>query len=298
MPSTDVTFTVEFTDDQCVRYEDTKMGQTDSVPLIADGLGFEAMLALSWYLENAEENRVDRGLLQILGLFLFEFLFPANWVVATDRRTRFVTLCDTNKVRVNLQFRPAARRFAQLPWEFLVVRGPRAEKFLAEVGEVKVTLFRFLSTQQRLDRVQGDLRVLVDVNSPDDKAKISFAKLEDTLRRLKFEARGRFEPRIERDRTLQEIRDDIADWQPDVFHWCGHGTTRNALWLASQPSGFDFGKVQTAGVPLGFGPLADTTSVEKSIVGISSLFDEWQPKLVIWTDATPTGAGRPSSCPG
>ena len=42
-----------------------------------------------------------------------------------------------------------------------------------------------------------------------------------------------------------------------------------------------FGKVQTAGVPLGFGPLADTTSVEKSIVGISSLFDEWQPKLVI-----------------
>src|SRR5208282_3679654 len=113
--------------------------------------------------------------------------------------------------------------------EFLVVPGPRAEKFIAEFGEVSVTLFRFLSTQRRLNRVQDELRVLVHVNSPDDKAKISFAELDETLRTLASKSGGRLVQKIERDKTLEQIRDDISDWKPDIFHWCGHGTTRNAL---------------------------------------------------------------------
>lgn len=277
-PPDDITFTVEFTDDQSVRYED----ETKPVKLIAEGLDFEAMLALSWHLETTAENQVDGRLLEMLGRFLFEFLFPARSSIARQRRERFITLCDSKKVRVNLQFRPKARRFAQLPWEFLVVPGQQAEKFIAEYGEVSVTLFRFLSTQRRLDKVPGDLRVLVDVNSPDDKATISFAELDTTLNKLNSEARGHLVLKICRDRTLQEMRDDIAAWKPDIFHWCGHGTTKNALWLARQPPGFDLGRVQAAGVPLGFGPVADTTSVEKSIAGISTLFDgKWQPQLVI-----------------
>jgi hypothetical protein len=281
MADSDVTFTVEFTDDGRVRYQDSREQQTDPIKLVDEGLDFDAMLALSWYLETAGENRVDQGLLKILGQFLFEFLFPAADPVARNRRERFITLCDTGKVRVNLQFRYKARRFAQLPWEFLLVPGPRAAKFIAEFAEVSVTLFRFISTQDKLDRKDGGLSVLVEVNSPNELDKISSPLLEKVLEELGRDSGGRLQVRIARDRTLEQIKEDISETLPDIFHWSGHGSTRNALWLARQPQGTDLNHLRAARVPLGFGALTDTTAVETSISGISRLFDQHQPRLVI-----------------
>jgi DNA-directed RNA polymerase subunit RPC12/RpoP len=128
--------------------------------------------------------------------------------------------------------------------------------------------------------------VLVDVASPRTLSKIESRQLEEKLNELEDRSQHRFKVKVEHDRSLAQIREDLETWKPDIFHWSGHGD-RDALWLAGAERAEVDGvekNLGLAGVPLGFKPLppdADGDVFKAPIEAITNLFDTWAPRLVV-----------------
>lgn len=278
--------TFTFEGPERVVYRDTKEGVNHPIALGAKDLVYETLLALSWYVENTPEQACEPQLLQVLGKHLFEFLFQDRSEHGKVAAERFKSHCDTDgaHVHVNLLFEPAARRYAQLPWEFLMVRGPRTDRFLAAIERVSVTLTRHLPTQRLIARCDDVLKVLVHVSSPANQPAIAYQNLQIRLDKLRADAGGRFEYRLEKDAPLAKIRSDLAEFQPHVFHFSGHGE-RDALWLAQRDRGpvlETLAKIRDSRTPFGFGERVDDESFKASIEGIAQLFaKDPVPQLVI-----------------
>jgi hypothetical protein len=259
-------------------------GERRRIMLPADGLTFDTMLVLSWYIENSTEKSFEPRLLQVLGRHLFEFLFPPS---QSDRgwREGFIAACRRSEVLLRLQFGPGARQYAQLPWEFLVV--PKIDKFLVEIGKVSVTLTRYLETQPLVTRCEDELRLLVHVSSPPSKATITSDLLERGLEKLKGRAGSGFDFRVEHNGDWDKIKADINEFEPHVFHFSGHGE-RDALWLAGPAQDRAFGegafdRTRQTRLPLGFGVTVAEPAVEVGIDGVVRLFEDVKrkPQLVV-----------------
>lgn len=257
--------------------------------LTSSGLLLQTVLALSWYVENTMERHCDDRLLLLLGRHLFQFLFTGGRQDPPDRAAltaRFIDRCrHSTPVRISLHFKPEAREYAQLPWEFLAVplHGVDADeaRHVADMN-LHITLARHTPAQGRVQRA-SKLRVLVATYSGSDQAEISSDLLHDQLSKIQTETDGDF--------TFQMLRDDEASWrgieaalnafQPDVFHFSGHGE-RNALWLANETEREEFTKGYLARTPLGFGVLKGAADDFRATVdGIAKLFDGYRPQLVI-----------------
>jgi DNA-directed RNA polymerase subunit RPC12/RpoP len=117
-------------------------------------------------------------------------------------------------------------------------------------------------------------------------SKIDSRDLEQKLNELEDLSDHRFTVKVNHNRSLDEIRKDLDEWQPDIFHWSGHGD-RDALWLANagrDAVAVDVKNLALAGVPLGFKPQPfgmESEPFKAPIEAITRLFSKWAPRLVV-----------------
>jgi hypothetical protein len=279
------TCTFEFKSETLLVYRDNVSGDDHNVELDAGSLSFDAMLALSAYVFSTPEDQCEPRLLKLLGRYLFDFVLPEEKV--PKLRERVITSCRDRRAHINLLFREPAAQYAQLPWEFLILPGPDRRRFLGEIKNVSVTLTRFLPTQQQIRPAGDTLRLLVDVASPDDQAEIAFGELEKKLEQLQQRSHGQLEFRLERDRTLDEIERDLETFQPDIYHFSGHGE-HDALWLARrdrEEARQSLDPVRRARAVYGFRSKIESEAFKASIDAIASLFDIEKPPQLVVLDA-------------
>jgi hypothetical protein len=297
-------WTVDFENDGVTITDDGRRGKP--VPLWREGeLSLETLLALSWYVAATEEECEVR-LLQVLGRYLFELIFPTREdgkveAELTERRARFKTQCETARgVRLNLHFAKSAARYAQLPWEFLRVETQNDHRFLADLEDVTVTLTRFLPTQTELRVSDPPIRVLVHVSEPPDKSQISYDSLEAELKKLSERAGGKLELRFRRDAPLKEIRDELEEYKPHVFHFSGHGE-HDGFWLANgnrDEARKALEKIGMSRQPFGFHKSVDTEVFKASIDAICSLFRAHKPRLIVLDACTSDWSWLSEMLPG
>jgi hypothetical protein len=283
-------WTIEFEDEQVtITDPDGRRGKPVPVPLKNGDLASETLLALTWYVLTTSEDQCQSRLLELLGRYLFELIFPIRLDDKDDRdlivrRQRFSVHCEAPPgVRLNLRFAHEMPRYAQLPWEFLCVETRNGPQFLADLQGVNVTLTRFLSTQRQLTRCDPPVKVLVHVSEPSDKAQISYGDLENELKSLRQRAAGKFDFLLRKDATLEEIRKDLKDYEPHVFHFSGHGE-KDGFWLANRDRASARKLAEEVGMsrrPFGFAPSVSSEVFKASIEAISGLFKIHQPRLVV-----------------
>lgn len=253
-------------------------GQRWEGKLSRDELSYDTIEWFSGYLERAEEQDCGRDLLKLVGRHLFRVLF-ADPII----KERFVATCDAkDSVQVRLEFRQQAMTLARLPWEFLFIEGQDVEngKFLAQHDNL--VLVRHVEWQGKFQRGSRQLKVLVVVQSPQDKTTIATSGLEKLLDQLAERKGESFTRRVERNLDWNNIRNAIRDFKPDVFHFAGHGGT-GALWLAQAES-----DPQHASEADGFGSFRRPPPVTISQDGVAELFRHHKPRLVI-LDACDSG---------
>ena len=291
---TDVTppyeWTIQFENDSVIITDAGENGFGKPFPLKNEDLTLETLLALSWYVATTSEDDCELRLLQLLGRYLFELIFPRRLgdkadTALSDRRERFRGQCASAPgVRLNLRFAQTAARYAQLPWEFLRVQTYNGSYFLADLPDVTVTLTRFLPTQSELSRCDPPIKVLVHVSEPADKAQISYGDLEARLESLRQRAGGKFDFRLRKDATLQEIREELEEYKPHVFHFSGHGE-KDGFWLANGDRDTARKRAQQVGMsrqPFGFADSVDSEVFKASIDAICGLFStKERPRLVV-----------------
>jgi hypothetical protein len=275
-----VEWTVEF-GDGTVTTTDPVGGRSRSVKLQADDLVMDTLLALSWYVATTAEDQCELRLLQLLGRYLFEMIFPAR---DAARRERFRGDCANSAgVRLNLHFGRSAARYAQLPWEFLRIQTNDGSRFLSEMQAVTVTLTRFLPTQSQLHRCAPPIRVLLHVSSPDTMAEIHSEGLETVLERLRGEAAGKLKVLVRANAGWDQLSKDLKEFQPHVFHFSGHGE-RDGFWLGGsnrETQRQRFAEVGMSKQPFGFKAGMDPDLFKPTIEAICGLFREHKPQLVV-----------------
>src|SRR5262245_18991325 len=135
----------EFENLKTVKYTNGR-GFDEQLDLVENGLQLDTLLALSWYVVNTEEQSCQGPLLKVLGRHLFDFLLPER----SRARQQVREWCTTTSVHIRLSFKPAASRYAQLPWEFLTVPDGNVVRFLSDFDDVQVTLTRNVPAQKPL----------------------------------------------------------------------------------------------------------------------------------------------------
>ena len=277
--------TLEFKSAKLLVYSDDLSGEDRDVELLDHGLAFDSMLGLSAYVFTTPEEECEPRLLKLLGRYLFDFILPEDKV--PDLRERITTSCKGGRAHINLLFREPAAQYAQLPWEFLILPGPDRRRFLGEIKNVSVTLTRYLPTQRPIQSAGDNLRLLVDVASPDTQAEITFSDLERKLEHLRQRSLGKLEFRLERNRTLEEIERDLKNYEPDIYHFSGHGE-HDALWLARrdrEEARQSLDPVRRARAVYGFGKKIESEAFKASIDAITSLFAIDKPPQLVVLDA-------------
>jgi hypothetical protein len=297
-------WTVEFEDGSVTITDYTGRGKP--FPLLTDNLTLETLLALSWYVATTPEEQCELRLLQLLGRYLFEVIFPRRRDNEIDpdltaRRERFRGQCESPPgIRLNLRFGQAEARYAQLPWEFLRLETHTGHNFLADLQGVSVTLTRFLSTQMELSQCDPPIKILVHVSEPKDKPEISYTGLEAELEKLRQKAGGKLDLRFRKDASLDEIRDDLKDYKPHVFHFSGHGE-HDGFWLANRSLASaqkDLEVVGMSRLPFGFSRNVDTEVFRANIDAICGLFKVHQPHLIVLDACTSDWSWLSEMLPG
>lgn len=285
MPGAPYNCVFEFEDDGRISFEDS--GGKVTVSPQTSGLAFEALLGLSSVISRSSPENCDRGVLRLVGHFLYEFLLPASEPKALEKRSDIKVRLDSGqRVHLHLLFRTEAGRYAQLPWEFLRVPASNEHDKLKDVGTDRLTVTRYIPQQRSMGHPDDTLRVLVDVASPDGQAEIAYDRLLSTLSSLEAEAAGKLEYRLERNRSLAQIEADLKAYRPDVFHFTGHGEP-NGLWFAgTEPTYLEqLARLDMSPRPFGFdAPNAPVTeAVQAGIDAVCDVFSrlEHKPTVVI-----------------
>ena len=203
------------------------------IRLERSGLPFETLLWLSNHVASLSEEAVSGDLLRLIGRSLYAFLFDQ---APPALEQRFRDLCHRQQVSVQLDFAPEAWALASLPWELLYIGdSTRGGFFVAAAADKDLVLTRHVPHQPSVDgmSLKEQMRILVVVANPEsERAAVHADELEAFLeeQRKACDA-GSFHFEIAYDLDWAETRAKLDEYQPDVFHFRGHGE-RGALWLA------------------------------------------------------------------
>lgn len=174
---------------------------------------------LSAALDALETRDVDQAFLIDLGSFLFGELFAGD--VGDLYRTSLGLARNQGKgLRLRLRFTPP--ELAALPWEFLY--DAREGSFLAAAPETALVRYVPMRLPARPTAVQGPLRVLAVVASPNDLAPLDVERERAIVREALAErmAAGQIQLQILEHATVAAINDAMRNFRPHIFHFVGH----------------------------------------------------------------------------
>lgn len=182
------------------------------------------------FIADGKPFYINRELLEIFGATLFNRIFSEN-MRAYFWNTWNQLPPDDTRLRVILEFKPAARDLALLPWEFMYLpdRDEGGAGFFLAGGDSRVVLARqvplFMSAPQADTR---PLRLLIAAAQPKNMGALSvdeeIAAVHAELDKL---PPGQIAVRALRQPTKEELRAELLAFRPHILHFIGHGQFKN-----------------------------------------------------------------------
>lgn len=165
------------------------------------------------------ENGWRRDELQALGAVLHRTLFPSD--VWSFVETELGGLGPGQHLRLRLSFPASDPELAAVPWEYLHTPGAKGG-FLAT--DDRVVLTRYVHNGRGIvpTREVSRLRVLLVVSQPRDLPDVVPEPVQAAVRALGEESW--VEVHEPEGATAQAVADAVAEHQPHVLHFVGHGT--------------------------------------------------------------------------
>lgn len=198
---------------------------------------------LNYWVDNQPEF-CKKPELQLLGLYLYQFLFDDEKIkeafAATYKgfdddykkaKKELRNRTPDMRLRVRLIFSEKARELARWPWEFLYIPDPNIEHGFFFTGErTQLILTRFVPEKghvQNLTPEHQPLRILVVLSEPDDLDILNKKELEDVIRTIEaLDSPDRVKVTRLINPTFDKLQAAIADEQtglPHILHFIGHG---------------------------------------------------------------------------
>ena len=191
----------------------TRQTQNIARQTLPDDSSFTATLAMF------QNLLVNEASVTKLGQLIHRFLFPS------EVSELFKIIKDQNKVRVRINIFGESLQLHQIPWEYCRFD----EEFLAT--DLSTPIVRFIPTDQEATSLQvpEKMRVLVALASPADKNEIDIEAEAANIRKAlsPIEESGKIELRIHEHMTNDDLIDEFMDFEPHVFHFVGHGGTKD-----------------------------------------------------------------------
>ena len=179
-------------------------------------------------LRRLEAGEADKQLLAELGKALFDSLFHKD--VKDAYRSYCGWVRSHGRLRLRLRIEPP--EMAALPWEYLC--DPLDNSFLS-ISPRRV-LTRYISLPKLVESlaVEGPLRILLAISSPEDKPPLDvdreIERISEALAELEKE--GRITLNILKHASSTSIRQRLRTFHPHVFHFIGHGEFKDgAGWI-------------------------------------------------------------------
>jgi hypothetical protein len=229
---------------------------------------------------------------KVIGENLFELAFPVGSQRSDEMRNEceaarnnFVNFAQQGRMSIDLYFEHDAGLWAGLPWEFLYVPadGGASGFFLADPDK-EVRLSRRLRPPSAEGLSPLPLKVLVAVSNPTGNRPVVVRQplkeyLEDLRARCSDKIITRFVPE---DADFDTLKACIGEFEPDVFHFRGHGE-RGGLWLTAAPEAVakERDRISEEHEKGNFSPDGFDAGVLIPREGVLQLFATHRPRLLI-----------------
>ncbi|MEM7334824.1 MAG: CHAT domain-containing protein [Chloroflexota bacterium] len=163
---------------------------------------------------------VDEDSVTKLGELIHNFLFPPE---VTKLFTKIRAQHDNVRIRINIF--GESLRLHQIPWEYCRYDN----EFFAT--DLSTPVVRFIPAFQEGATLQTpeQMRVLVALSSPADQPPINVAKEDARIQKAlaPLEKRGQIDLQLHENMTNDDLIDEFMDFQPHIFHFVGHGGTKD-----------------------------------------------------------------------
>ena len=279
---------ITFRDANRALYDDRQAKKLD-LDLPHDPLARYTVEFLRGLVERTDEG--DCGeLLAILGRHLFEFIFgPApgqddaesRSTETTDARRRFEQMLtwaqqeNDHFVNLRLNFEPDAWPLAVWPWEFLYYPDGRTGWTGYFLRTKRISVVREVNSQRSMETGNPPLKVLLATSGPHDLPSIDAEGIKAVLTPHEAAAVPRIELCVVQDRQFGELKREIEQFKPEVFHFHGHGDGSGGVTLPHKP--------RKALAELRFTGDELDEGVNTGGQTAASLFSDYQPQLVLLT---------------
>lgn len=222
MPLQYVDCKVTIPDDRTTRYEDDYKRPATGV-IRDDALTRLTIERIAHWVETNEQ--CEKADLELLGRHLYELLFhgdvgaafETSYDVFRGQREQNPDL----RLRLTLVFHRAAKEVSSYPWEFLYM--PRDVEGFFVAGSTELILTRFVPESPKIASLKPEgqpLRILVAHSQPQELDLLDADEVIDQIERLRS---GEIAVNVVRNLSRKELTEAIADVQPHVFHFIGHG---------------------------------------------------------------------------
>ncbi len=162
---------------------------------------------------------VDEESVKKLGEMIHDFLFPPE---VTRLFTKVKAQNENVRIRINIY--GESLELHQIPWEYCRFD----EEYFAT--DLSTPIVRFIPTFQEAASLHTpeQMRVLVALSSPADQSPINLEKESARIQKAlaPLERNGKIDLKIQEHMTNDDLIDEFMDFQPHIFHFVGHGGTK------------------------------------------------------------------------
>lgn len=279
---------ITFRNSALALYDDRKAkAKKLDVGLPQDPLTAYTVQFLRGLVETTDESNCGE-LLAILGRHLFEFVFGSNprqngselhRPDASEARRRFedvLTWADEEEshfVNLRLNFEEDARALAVWPWEFLWYPGGTSGWDGYFLRTKRVSVLREVNSQRNMNARNPPVRVLLATSGPSNLPDIGAADMTDVLTPHRDANPARIDLRLADGLRFGELKHEIEDFKPNVFHFHGHGDGSGGVTLPhARRKGLTEFRFTSENTDSG---------VDTDAEAVASLFRHHQPQLIL-----------------
>jgi hypothetical protein len=229
----------------------------------------------------ASDQDLTRDHLELLGRHLYYLLFDDALRDAFEQSYQgFKNLSNKNaRLRLVLAFHEKAKELASYPWEFLFMpkRGNEPGFFLCAEKRTELILARFVpesSLEDKLFPEQTSLKILVVFANPRQLGgRLNADKFLEQITSMKRQIEVKAVTENERPEALTKdgLERLIAEFEPHIFHFVGHGDAAKGIALLKTPKEIEEAYTLT-------GETRDVEWVDSRT--LSGLFGDHVPRLV------------------
>jgi CHAT domain len=276
--------TIELRFRSCARaaYDD-RFGKLLDIQLPTDDLTTGTIRFLHRLVEVAGESDGGAELLKVLGRQLFEFVFGRADRKETPHRQRLVQQLKAatdrggRPVHLRLIFEDEADPLALWPWELLYCPEGKEGWEGRFLRHAHFTIMRVVNAQAEIHSNQPPLTIMLAISEPESsRPDIGAPQITGILTPYQSSKPPRVELKVLEDPDFGELKDKIEQWEPQLFHFHGHGNAQGGLHLA-RPA------VAGPAAPIRFSSEAVDEGVSTNGYTFASLFENHQPNLVLFT---------------